>query len=102
MAARSETVLGNLKQLLNVTFGVRGTRNAASWIAAGGLAYYLIYVPEQQRRQEIERERLLAKERAVAAGLVEIDRARPIPDPQDRGLIKGAGAGSGGGAAAKS
>jgi len=41
-------------QLLNVSFGVRGTRNAASWIVAGGLAYYLIWVPESKRRQEIE------------------------------------------------
>ena len=42
-------------------------------------------------------ERLLAKERAVAAGLQEVDRARPRPDPQDRGLVKGAGSGSSGG-----
>jgi hypothetical protein len=28
----------------------------------------------------------------VAAGLADIDRTRPIPDPQDRGLIKGSGA----------
>jgi hypothetical protein len=130
------------RQLFNVSFGVRGTRNAASWIVAGGLAYYLMWVPERQRREEIEvrwassadlsrglrhthaaasaalgkargrappntytttpitypqRERFLAKERAVAKGLQELDRARPIPDPQDRGLIKGAAAGGGGG-----
>lgn len=41
-------------QLLHVTFGVRGTRNAASWIVAGGLAYYMIWQPEQRRRAEIE------------------------------------------------
>jgi hypothetical protein len=46
----------------------------------------------------LQKERFLAKERAVAAGLADIDRARPIPDPQDRGLIKGAGTA---GAAAK-
>lgn len=47
--------------------------------------------------QPPQRDRLLAKERAVAAGLVEIDRARPMPDPQDRGLVRGAG-GAGGAA----
>lgn len=112
---------------------MRGTRNAASWAVAGGLAYYLIWVPEQRRRDLIEarararswhascalplairrcahgpthphlaptaaaqRERLLAKERAVAKGLQDIDRARPLPDPQDRGIIKGGGGGSSG------
>jgi hypothetical protein len=164
------------RQLLNVTFGFRGTRNAASWAVAGGIAYYFIWLPEQRRRADIEvgagggvgvrlwvaggpgvgrgvspgcrrwhrlllqldagaaapwwlpvttpsphappprpapraappspqRDRLLAKERAVAAGLVEIDRARPMPDPQDRGLLKGAAAAAaasgGGGEAAK-
>jgi hypothetical protein len=49
------TLLSRLPpQLLSVSFGVRGTRNAASWAVAGGLAYWLIYLPEQRRRQEIE------------------------------------------------
>jgi len=39
---------------------------------------------------QIERER--AKKRAVELGLEEIDRVKPIPDPQDTGLIKGKGA----------
>jgi len=30
-----------------------------------------------------------AKERAVAKGLADVDRARPVPDPQEAGLIKG-------------
>ncbi|KAI8476947.1 MAG: hypothetical protein J3K34DRAFT_516204 [Monoraphidium minutum] len=105
---RSETILGNFKQLLTTSFGVRGSRNAASWLVAGGIAYYFIYRPEQRRREQIERDRLIAKERAVAAGLVEIDRTRPMPDPQDRGLLKGAaaaaaaaGGGGGGGGASK-
>lgn len=39
---------------------------------------------------QIQRER--SKQRAVELGLEEIDRVRPIPDPQDTGLIKGKGA----------
>lgn len=36
---------------------------------------------------QVERER--AKQRAVELGLEEVDRVRPMPDPQDTGLIKG-------------
>lgn len=36
--------------------------------------------------------RELSKQRAVELGLEEIDRVRPIPDPQDTGLLKGKGA----------
>lgn len=36
---------------------------------------------------QVERER--AKQRAAELGLEEIDRVRPMPDPQDTGLIKG-------------
>jgi uncharacterized membrane protein YgcG len=161
MARGSETLAGNLKQWLDTSFGVRGARNAASWLVAGGIAYYFIWAPEQRRRAEIEvrlrraaytravllwpahlctrlqsslfiwrivlpielqnipsplthplpsiththrhqRERLLAKERAIAAGIHAIDRARPIPDPQDRGLIKGTGGGGSGGSSGSS
>jgi hypothetical protein len=38
---------------------------------------------------QIERER--AKKRAVELGLEEIDRVKPLPDPQDTGLIRGKG-----------
>jgi len=42
-------------------------------------------------RPSKQRDSLLAKERAVAKGLQEIDRTKPMADPQDRGLVKGSG-----------
>lgn len=47
------------------------------------LVHPLTLLPKTQ----IERER--AKKRAVELGLQEIDRVKPMPDPQDTGLIKG-------------
>jgi hypothetical protein len=40
--------------------------------------------------QQIARE--AAKKRSIEMGIEDIDRARPIADPQDTGLIKGRGA----------
>eukprot|EP00879_Flechtneria_rotunda_P005372 GHRR01005661.1.p1 GENE.GHRR01005661.1~~GHRR01005661.1.p1 ORF type:complete len:113 (+),score=41.05 GHRR01005661.1:107-445(+) len=75
------------------SFGLRGSKNIASWGAAGALAYYFIYLPEQKRAQEVLAQREAAKRFAIEKGIQDMDRARPIPDPQDTGLIKGVKAG---------
>lgn len=43
-----------VKHWLSESFGVRGSRQLASWAIAGGLAYYLWYLPqvrEEERRK---------------------------------------------------
>ena len=60
-----------------------------AWVVAGSLAYYLYVVPERRRAEEQQLARELAKSWAEENGLVEIDRAKPKPDPQDTGLTKG-------------
>ncbi|KAF8069487.1 COL14A1 [Scenedesmus sp. PABB004] len=81
-----------VQRFLGDTFGVRGSRNVTSWLVAGAAAYYLIYLPEQQKAQEILAQREAAKRLAIERGLQDIDRARPIADPQDTGLVQGVGA----------
>lgn len=67
-------------------------QNIMAWAVAGSLAYVFYVVPEKQRAVEQHAARELARRLAAEKGLVEIDRASPIPDPQDTGLIKGKGA----------
>lgn len=42
------------RRFLSDTFGFRGSRNITSWLLAGAAAYYLFYLPEQQRVIEIQ------------------------------------------------
>lgn len=49
----SEPLGGRLRRLLGDTFGFRGRGNAVSWLVAGGLAYYYIYLPEQRKAEQI-------------------------------------------------
>jgi hypothetical protein len=43
-----------IRRFVSESFGVRGSKNLTSWMLAGGLAYYFIYLPEQRRAQEIQ------------------------------------------------
>lgn len=65
--------------------GLRGGANFASWVVAGTLAYFLWVKPNQQLRKE-------QKEKAMAAATDPnryIEKRKPIPDPQETGLIYG-------------
>ncbi len=80
------------------------SQNLAAWVVAGGAAYVLWIRPEQQARQQQQvcfamqhtykcthpHYHSQQEEWATrVAKYKEIDRARPIPDAQDTGLIKG-------------
>lgn len=65
--------------------GVRGGANLASWVVAGTLAYYLWVKPSQDLKREQEA-------RAALAALDPnryVEKRKPIPDPQETGLIYG-------------
>jgi hypothetical protein len=49
-----ETTWGNVRRWLGVTFGVRSREKLASWALAGGLAYYLFYLPEVRKAEQIK------------------------------------------------
>lgn len=48
-----EGVATRARRFLSETFGVRGSKNLTSWLLAGAAAYYLFYLPERQRAQEL-------------------------------------------------
>ncbi|KAK1555771.1 hypothetical protein Q3G72_031109 [Acer saccharum] len=65
--------------------GLRGGSNLASWVVAGTLAYFLWVKPSQDLKRE-------QQERAALAALDPnryVEKRKPIPDPQDNGLIYG-------------
>lgn len=67
--------------------GLRGGSNLASWVVAGTLAYYLWVKPAQElKRQQQEKAALAA---ATTDPYRYIEKRKPIPDPQDGGLIYG-------------
>ncbi|PNW75245.1 hypothetical protein CHLRE_12g518851v5 [Chlamydomonas reinhardtii] len=103
-------------RLLDTTLGFRGRQNLLAWAFAGGLAYYFIYLPEQRKIEErkviyeqrrndgwccgpcarggvvkpaqyIERRKYYEEK-----GLWDIDRAKPVPDKQQNGLLVGSAA----------
>jgi hypothetical protein len=47
-----EPLSARLRRALGRTFGVRGAGNVTSWLVAGGIAYYYIYLPDRKRAQE--------------------------------------------------
>jgi hypothetical protein len=53
-AAYQETLGGNIRRFVGDTFGFRGSKNLTSWLVAGGLAYYFIYLPEYRRSREAQ------------------------------------------------
>ncbi|XP_057862743.1 uncharacterized protein LOC131071066 [Cryptomeria japonica] len=79
--------IGNVRSFVsNSMGGLRGRTNLASWIVAGTLAYFLWIKPEREIRRNQEARAALAtnSERYV-------EKRRPIPDPQDTGLVYGKG-----------
>lgn len=75
---------------LSENFGFRGSKNLAAWSVAGILTYYVWIKPERQAAEERQLARQRAREHAVAKGLVDVDRVRPLPpDPQVQGILKG-------------
>lgn len=79
--------LGNVRSFINNSMGgVRGGTNLASWVVAGTLAYYLWVKPAQDlRREQEERAALAASEDPYRY----VEKRKPIPDPQETGLIYG-------------
>ncbi|KAF4356049.1 hypothetical protein CsatB_026038 [Cannabis sativa] len=78
--------VGNVRTFIgNSMGGLRGGANLASWVVAGTLAYYLWVKPSQDlNRQQQERAAL-----ASSDPYRYIEKRKPIPDPQDNGLIYG-------------
>ncbi|KAK2660987.1 hypothetical protein Ddye_007520 [Dipteronia dyeriana] len=78
--------MGNFRSFIgNSMGGLRGGSNLASWVVAGTLAYFLWVKPSQDLKRE-------QQERAALAALDPnryIEKRKPIPDPQDNGLIYG-------------
>ncbi|XP_038874538.1 uncharacterized protein LOC120067145 isoform X2 [Benincasa hispida] len=77
---------GNVRSFIgNSMGGLRGSANLASWVVAGTLAYFLWVKPSQDLKRE-------QQERAALAAVDPhryIEKRKPIPDPQETGLIYG-------------
>uniref|UniRef100_A0A0E0LWT9 Uncharacterized protein n=1 Tax=Oryza punctata TaxID=4537 RepID=A0A0E0LWT9_ORYPU len=79
--------LGNTRSFVgNALGGLRGWSNLASWAVAGTLAYYLWVRPARQLQKEQEERAALA---AASDPYRYVEKRKPIPDPQDTGLIYG-------------
>lgn len=78
--------VGNLRSFVgNSMGGLRGPTNLASWLVAGTLAYFLWVKPSQDLKQ-------LQQEKAALAASDPnryIEKRKPVPDPQETGLIYG-------------
>ncbi|XP_024021368.1 uncharacterized protein LOC21411126 [Morus notabilis] len=88
MTSSWKRTLGNVRSFVgNSMGGLRGGSNFASWVVAGTLAYFLWVKPSQDlKRQQEERAALAALEPDPHRY---IEKRKPIPDPQDNGLIYG-------------
>eukprot|EP00884_Botryococcus_braunii_P012138 jgi/Botrbrau1/20925/Bobra.0135s0056.1 len=75
--------------VLNENLGFRGAKNVGAWVVAGSLAYYLWILPDQRKEEAKRIARDRARKHAEERGLLDIDRARPVPDPQTTGLLHG-------------
>ncbi|KAK2988179.1 hypothetical protein RJ640_020661 [Escallonia rubra] len=87
MASGWRRTLGNVRSFVgNSMGGLRGGSNLASWVVAGTLAYFLWIKPSQVLRKEQE-------ERAALNAALDryryVEKRKPLPDPQDNGLIRG-------------
>ncbi|KAF9601809.1 hypothetical protein IFM89_023340 [Coptis chinensis] len=86
MSSNWRRTIGNIRSFIgNSTGGLRGGSNLASWAVAGTLAYFLWVKPSQNLKRE-------QQEKALAASLDPnryIEKRKPIPDPQETGLIYG-------------
>ncbi|ONK81874.1 uncharacterized protein A4U43_C01F33750 [Asparagus officinalis] len=79
--------LGNVRSFVgNALGGLRGGSNLASWAVAGTLAYFLWVKPQRElKRQQEERAALAAANDPYRY----VEKTKPIPDPQERGVIYG-------------
>ncbi|KAL5557661.1 hypothetical protein UlMin_033872 [Ulmus minor] len=86
MASSWRRTVGNVRSFIgNSMGGLRGGSNLASWVVAGTLAYYLWVKPSQDlKREQQERAALAASDPNRY-----IEKRKPIPDPQETGLIYG-------------
>ncbi|KAF7141791.1 hypothetical protein RHSIM_Rhsim06G0002600 [Rhododendron simsii] len=84
---------GNVRSFVgNSMGGLRGGTNLASWVVAGTLAYFLWVKPSQDlKREQQERAALAAAAAAAAASdpYRYVEKRKPIPDPQETGLVYG-------------
>ncbi|GFQ00256.1 hypothetical protein PHJA_002169600 [Phtheirospermum japonicum] len=86
MASGWKRAFGNVRSFAgNSMGGLRGSSSLASWVVAGTLAYILWVRPSQQLRREQEEKAALA----AADPNRYIEKRKPIPDPQDTGLVYG-------------
>ncbi|XP_011100041.1 uncharacterized protein LOC105178288 [Sesamum indicum] len=87
MASGWRRAFGNVRSFVgNSMGGLRGGSSLASWIVAGTLAYYLWVRPSQQLRREQEERAALA---AASDPYRYVEKRKPIPDPQETGLVYG-------------
>ncbi|EYU41203.1 hypothetical protein ABFS83_03G003700 [Erythranthe nasuta] len=78
---------GNARSFVgNSMGGLRGSSSLASWVVAGTLAYYLWIRPSQQLRREQQEKAALAAE---SDRYRYVEKRKPIPDPQETGLVYG-------------
>ncbi|KAK9109547.1 hypothetical protein Sjap_017607 [Stephania japonica] len=87
MASSWRRSIGNVRSFVgNSMGGLRGGSNLASWIVAGTLAYFLWVKPSQDLKREQEERAALA---AASDPYRYVEKRKPIPDPQETGLIYG-------------
>ncbi|KAJ9186281.1 hypothetical protein P3X46_001879 [Hevea brasiliensis] len=86
MSSDWRRTLGNVRTFIgNSMGGLRGGSNLASWLVAGTLAYFLWIKPSQDLKKEQEQRAALA----AADPYRYVEKRKPIPDPQETGLIYG-------------
>ncbi|XP_072979469.1 uncharacterized protein [Typha angustifolia] len=79
--------LGNVRSFVgNSLGGLRGWSNLASWTVAGTLAYFLWVKPARELKKEQEERAALA---AASDRYRYVEKRKPIPDPQETGLVYG-------------
>ncbi|XP_009588200.1 uncharacterized protein [Nicotiana tomentosiformis] len=87
MATGWRKSVGNVRSFFgNLTGGLRGGSNLASWVVAGTLAYFLWVKPSQELKRQQEEKVALA---AASDSYRYVEKRKPIPDPQETGLIYG-------------
>ncbi|KAM3304387.1 hypothetical protein CQW23_11032 [Capsicum baccatum] len=87
MASDWRKSVGNVRSFVgNLTGGLRGGSNLASWVVAGTLAYFLWVKPSQELKKQQQEKAALA---AASDAYRYVEKRKPIPDPQETGLIYG-------------
>ncbi|KAL3830555.1 hypothetical protein ACJIZ3_019357 [Penstemon smallii] len=87
MASGWKRAVGNARSFVgNSMGGLRGGSSVASWLVAGTLAYILWVRPSQQLKKEQQEKAALA---AASDSYRYVEKRKPIPDPQETGLVYG-------------